>query len=128
MSAKLTTSADSRDSVSCTIAIERIRRSDSWIASCASVECSRRPCRRSNAAMVCRLFFTRWWISRIVASFDSRIRSRRRRSVTSRTKIIAPVERRCSRSGMAWMSTEVSPRSISSVIGTCRRDAASAAS
>ena len=21
--------------------------------------------------MVCRLFFTRWWISRIVASFDS---------------------------------------------------------
>ena len=35
--------------------------------------------------MVCRLFFTRWWISRMVASFDSSRRSRRRRSVTSRS-------------------------------------------
>ena len=28
----------------------------------------RRACSRSSAATVCRLFFTRWWISRIVAS------------------------------------------------------------
>ena len=60
MSEKFTTSAASRDNVSWTIAMERIRRSDSWIASWASSDCNRRPCSRSNAAMVCRLFFTRW--------------------------------------------------------------------
>ena len=49
-----------------------------------------RACSRSSAATVCRLFFTRWWISRIVASLLSRARSRRRRSVTSRTSTSAP--------------------------------------
>ena len=82
----------SRDSVSCTIAIERIRRSDSSSAACASGDCSRRPWSRSSDAIVCRLFFTRWWISRIVASFESSMRSRRRRSVTSRSSTSAPVE------------------------------------
>ena len=61
-----------------------MRRSDSSIAACASGDCSRRPWSRSSAAIVCRLFFTRWWISRMVASFESSSRSRRRRSVTSR--------------------------------------------
>ena len=41
---------------------------------------SRRACSRSSAATVCRLFFTRWWISRIVASLVSSSRSRRRSS------------------------------------------------
>ena len=59
MSSKRTTSPASRDSVSCTIAIERIRRSDSSMAACASGDCSRRPWSRNNAAIVCRLFFTR---------------------------------------------------------------------
>ncbi len=43
------------------------------------------------AATVCRLFFTRWWISRMVASLPISARSRRRRSVTSWRKTIAPV-------------------------------------
>ena len=50
----------------------------------------RRACSRSSAATVCRLFFTRWWISRIVASLVSSSRSRRRSSVTSRTSTSAP--------------------------------------
>ena len=67
-----------------------MRRSDSSSAARASGDCSRRPCSRSSAAIVCRLFFTRWWISRIVASFDSSSRSRRRRSVTSRSSTSTP--------------------------------------
>ena len=50
----------------------------------------RRACSRSSAATVCRLFFTRWWISRIVASLVTSSRSRRRRSVTSRSRTSAP--------------------------------------
>ena len=96
-----TTSPASRDSVSCTIAIERIRRSDSSSAACASGDCSRRPWSRSSAAIVWRLFFTRWWISRIVASFDSSIRSRRRRSVTSRSSTSTPTISSPSSSGIA---------------------------
>ena len=54
---------------------------------------SRRPCSRSSDEIVCRLFFTRWWISRIVASFDSSSRSRRRSSEMSRSSTTAPRHR-----------------------------------
>ena len=101
-----TTSPASRDSVSCTIAIERMRRSDSASASRASGDCSRRPWSRSSDAIVCRLFFTRWWISRIVASFDSSMRSRRRRSVTSRISRSAPVGSSSSSIGSTRSSTD----------------------
>ncbi len=56
------------DSVSCTSAIDATRRIDSSSAIRASGTDVRRACSRSSAATVCRLFFTRWWISRIVAS------------------------------------------------------------
>ncbi len=46
---------------------------------------------RSSDATVCRLFFTRWWISRIVASLVMQLRSWCRTSVTSRQSTIAPV-------------------------------------
>ena len=41
--------------------------------------------------------------------------------MTSRIRIIAPVDRPRSRNGIAWTSTDVSPRSISSVTGTRSR-------
>ena len=95
----------------------------------ASGDCSRRPCSRSSAAMVCRLFFTRWWISRMVASLEISIRSRRRRSVTSRSSTHTPrPPARRSSSGIACTSTDVSPRSISSVTGRRARIATSTAS
>jgi hypothetical protein len=78
-------------SASCTSAIDATRRTDSVSASWASLCGVRRACRRSSAATVCRLFFTRWWISRIVASLLSSARSRRRTSVTSRTSTSAPL-------------------------------------
>ena len=65
---KLTRCRESCDRVSCTSAIDEMRRTDSLSASRASSEVSRRDCSRSSEATVCRLFFTRWWISRIVAS------------------------------------------------------------
>ena len=68
---KSTASSLDIDSVSCTSAIEATRRTDSCRASRASGASTRRACRRSSAATVCRLFFTRWWISRIVASLLS---------------------------------------------------------
>ena len=46
----------------------------------------RRACMRSSEAMVCRLFLTRWWTSRIVASLTVSSRSRRRASVRSSTR------------------------------------------
>ena len=58
-------------------------------------EFTRRAWSRSSEAIVWRLFFTRWWISRIVASFDTSIRSRRRRSVTSRIITIPPADSGC---------------------------------
>ena len=72
-----------------------MRRTDSATAALASCEVSRRPCRRSNDEMVCRLFFTRWWISRIVASLVSSRRSRLRTSVTSRSSSTPPVTVAC---------------------------------
>ena len=85
---------------------------------CASFDSNRRPWSRSSAAIVWRLFFTRWWISRIVASFDISIRSRRRRSVTSRMSTTTPVVRFCSTCGIARMRIDVSARSISSSTGS----------
>jgi len=68
--------------------------------------------------MVCRLFFTRWCTSRIAASFERSNRSRRRRSVTSRSKSTAPVSFWLSISGMQRTSTIASlRRSISSIVG-----------
>ena len=67
-----------------------MRRTDSSIATFASGDESRRPCSRSSDEIVCRLFFTRWWISRIVASLESSSRSRRRSSEMSRMSTTAP--------------------------------------
>ena len=78
------------DSVSCTSAIDPTRRTASASAASASGASSRRACSRSSAATVCRLFFTRWWISRIVASLVMSSRSRRRSSLTSRSSTSAP--------------------------------------
>ena len=73
-----------------------------------------RGCSRSSAATVCRLFFTRWWISRIVASLLISSRSRWRNSVTSRTMTRAPVRAR-GRSGMArsWTTDPLPSTSVS---------------
>ena len=55
---------------------------------------SRRAWSRSRDATVWRLFLTRWWTSRMVASRREMTRSRRRSSVASRTSTRAP-RRRC---------------------------------
>ena len=89
-SSRLTSSSTDIDSASCTWAIEATRRTDSISASRPSALLVRRACSRSRAATVCRLFFTRWWISRMVASLDSSARSRRLTSVTSRISSAAP--------------------------------------
>ncbi len=89
-SSRLTSSSTDIDSASCTSAIDDTRRTDSISASRPSALLVRRACSRSSAATVCRLFFTRWWISRIVASLDSSARSRRLTSVTSRISTAAP--------------------------------------
>ena len=68
----------------------RMRRTESCTAAFASRFVNRRDCRRSSDEIVCRLFFTRWWISRIVASLLSSNRSRLRSSVTSRTSRSPP--------------------------------------
>ena len=73
---KSTRSSSDTASVSCTIAIEATRRTDSSSAVRAAGDSTRRACSRSSAATVCRLFFTRWWISRMVASLLSSCRSR----------------------------------------------------
>ncbi len=59
ISTKATSSPASRDSVSCTSAIARMRRTDSSIAILASGEVNRRPCSLNSDEIVCRLFFTR---------------------------------------------------------------------
>ncbi len=78
----------------------------------------RRACNRSSELIVCRLFFTRWWISRMVASLDSSSRSRRRSSLMSRMRTTAPVASPRSSNGMQLMTT-VTPdgRSTSWVTG-----------
>ena len=106
ISTKATSSPASRDSVSCTSAMERMRRTDSSMATLASGDSNRRPCSRSSDEIVCRLFFTRWWISRIVASLDSSRRSRRRSSEMSRVSTTAPDTAPWSISGMQRMSTD----------------------
>ena len=76
----------------------------------ASPSGSRRACSRSSAATVCRLFFTRWWISRIVASLVSSSRSRRRSShdVAQQHERADPLPR-LGRAGSP-ASTRVAPR------------------
>ena len=91
MSSKGTWSPGSRDRISWTRAIERTRRSASRRASRPAPAPTRRACRLSSEEMVCRLFLTRWWTSRMAASLESSSRSSRRTSVTSRSRITAPV-------------------------------------
>ena len=112
-------------SVSCTTEIAPMRRTDSPSAALASSPFRRRAWRRSSDEIVCRLFFTRWWISRIVASLETSWRSRRRSSVTSRTSTMAPVANPDSRSGKQWLTTATSScRSISSITAERRAKAA----
>ena len=100
ISSKSTCSSGDWLSVSCTIAIEPTRRTASSSAALASGASIRRAWSRSSAATVWRLFFTRWWISRMVASLVTSSRSRRRRSVTSRSRISAPIRSPSGRSGI----------------------------
>ena len=130
MSSNATFSSNDWLRVSCTKAMEPTRRTASSSASRASGTSMRRPCSRSNAATVCRLFFTRWWISRMVASFETSSRSRTRSSVTSRSSTIEPAGRLSCTSGMTrrssaavafstsdspWAPTASSPRAPRSV-------------
>ena len=115
MSSKSTVSSKPWLSVSCTSAITPTRRTASSSATRpASPSGSRRACSRSSAATVCRLFFTRWWISRIVASLVSSSSSRRRSSDTSRSSSSAPTRLPPSVSGMARIDT-LAPREVTSV-------------
>ena len=81
------------------------RRTASSSAPRAASSGTRRACSRSSAATVWRLFFTRWWISRIVASLVSSSCSRRRSSDTSRSSTIAPMRTRSTMIGMARIVT-----------------------
>ena len=111
-------------SVSWTTEMAPIRRTDSPRAARASSPERRRAWSRSSDEMVCRLFFTRWWISRMVASLDTSWRSRRRNSVTSRTRTMAPVAVPPSSSGKQWLTTATSSeRSISSMTAVRRANA-----
>ena len=116
-SSKSTSSSTDTDSVSCTSAIDCTRRIDSSSAARASGTATRRACSRSSAATVCRLFFTRWWISRIVASLLMICRSRRRSSVTSCISSSAPSVSPRGRSGSARNSTVAPPPSTSMLAG-----------
>ena len=108
-SSKSTFCASPSDSVSCTTAIADTRRI-AWVsASRASSVCERRAWMRSSEATVCRLFFTRWWISRIVASLVMSSCSWWRISVTSRQSTIAPMRLPRSRRGIVRRLT-VTPR------------------
>ena len=89
-------------------------------ASRASSECVRRAWMRSSDATVCRLFFTRWWISRIVASLVMSSCSWWRSSVTSRLSTIAPIRSPRWRIGIARSDT-VTPARLD--VGAPRRAA-----
>ena len=112
-----TSSPASRDRVSWTRAIDWIRRTDSATASLASSEPVRRAWSCRSDEIVCRLFFTRWWISRMVASLESRSRSRWRTSVTSRNSTTAPDTPCESSIGIVFIKMMTSPRSTSTVTG-----------
>ena len=112
-----------RDRISCTRAINGCAApTPRWPCGPRSVP-RRRPWSRSSDEMVWRLFFTRWWISRMVASFERSSRSRRRSSEMSRSSTTAPVTAPWSSSGMPRISTVMStpPGANSSVTGTPRR-------
>ncbi len=117
ISSKSTISSGACDRVSCTIAIDPTRRTASSSAARASGAFIRLACSRSSAATVCRLFLTRWWISRMVASLVSSSRSRRRNSVTSRTRISAPVRWPPTMSGIERSWTTAPWPSISVSLG-----------
>ena len=62
-SASSTSSSRRSVSSSCTAAIARMRLTECSSASRGSIASADRACSRSSDATVCRLFFTRWWIS-----------------------------------------------------------------
>ncbi|CAM5651393.1 hypothetical protein STENM327S_03155 [Streptomyces tendae] len=86
--------------------IEPTRRTASSSASRPRSDSMRRACSRNRAATVWRLFFTRWWISRMVASLVINSRSRRRSSVTSLRSTSEPMRVPLGLSGMArnWIT------------------------
>src|SRR5579884_2268092 len=61
-----------------------------WRRLSATSGLDRRACKRSREAMVCRLFLTRWWISRIIADLILSSCSFRTSSVMSWMAISAP--------------------------------------
>ena len=128
ISSKGTWSLGSRDRISWTMAIDRTRRSASNSATRPPPGGRRRAWSRSRAEMVCRLFFTRWWTSRMAASLDSRSRSSRRTSVTSRSRTMHPVTSSVWIRGMQCSRTVTSGRrSTSSTTGSAEASAHSMA-
>ncbi len=121
ISSKSTRSSRFWDSVSCTMAIEPTLRTASPSASLPCSESILRACRRSSAATVWRLFFTRWWISRMVASLVINSRSRRRTSVMSRSRMSEPIRVPLGLSGMARSWTMQSLASTSAPRGAPSR-------
>ena len=113
MSSKSSASSSDWLSASWTTAMTDTRRIASSIADFASVDDARRDCRRSSADTVCRLFFTRWCISRMSASRLSSSRSRRRISDTSRPRMTAPVRLPSRMSGIDRRAMLTRPDSIS---------------
>ena len=108
----------------------RIRRSASSkaVRPAASVSSKRRAWRRSRDEIVWRLFFTRWCTSRMVASLVKRSRSLRRRSVTSRSRIAAPVTSPLEMRGMQRIINMTSGSlSTSSIAGSLFAKASSTA-
>jgi hypothetical protein len=105
-----------------------MRLTDSSMATLASADSKRRAWSRSSDAIVWRLFFTRWWISRIVASFESE------QTVAPPQVGDVPQEHEHAHHPVglelriACTSSEVSLRSTSSVTGSRARMATSTAS
>ena len=120
-SSKSTVSSKAWLSVSWTTAIAPTRRTASSSATRPSGTSIRRACSRSRAATVWRLFFTRWWISRMVASLVTSSRSRRRRSVTSRSSTSPPV---CSPVGLSGIERRISVAWCVAELGVARHPAA----
>ena len=117
-SAMSTAPSNSSVRVSWTRAIEVIRRTES---SRAATACgwspSLRAWSRSRDATVWRLFLTRWWTSRMVASRREMTRSRRRSSVASRTSTRAPRRPVSRSSGTTRTSVTAPAASISDSTG-----------
>jgi len=131
-SSKSTVSSMVWERVSWTTAIVDTLRCASASALLVSGDPLRRAWSRSSAETVWRLFFTRWWISRIVASFVISSRSRSRSSETSRTRIRAPFflpysVRGIDRSDSATPRDSTSVRHAARPVSTSGRDSSTGA-